>query len=777
MQQHGTFRRVLARLSAHERLVVILVAAIFFLLRFLPFIVGQTLFFGDNYSLMVPGKLFTASWLDKGILPLWNPLLFAGITWIGDINQSIWYPSTLLFWWFSPATAFNTTVLLQLTITFVGAYWLARRLSLSQTACYLVALLWSCSPQIASSVNNLATLQTLSFLPWIVWAGLSTRYNVRFSVCSGLLVALQLLGGYPQYVLYAVVMSFTLSLAGQWSVLRSSSKKIWWFVRSWLLAGSIALGVSAVAWLPFLPTVANSTRVVQSLDQAAAGSLAIGELVHVVLPTFFYNPAAGIKWGFLWTTQPNVVVYFGWFGLLLLGSSLLFLKRAALLIRTLWAVVVISLLFAFGAALPWFYLFAHVPLLSAARGASGILQLTALAGALLVGWSFDQVKPKNTLRWRYFLWAVTLLAVLATLGWLAAQTQFSVIWQQLDEIVSGRLSLSPFHTLERDALIVQNALRVLVTTSVSLALSVYFWQRKKQHLLLACVALDVVLNTSSLFFFAPREIYATDPRKNDITTLLRDRDLTQYRVLMRNYNTPYTDLGAYWDALAVRSPFSDSYIDATELTKYSHLQRMRAGATPDWNMVFAVPVINGYTTLLPRDVDQRFATSDATETSINNLPEIPLSNQALADWSVAYYVRDAWFPLYDAVLPEEVLAETTNLVLYHLPAQPRIRWLSGEPLPLFNIHETPNELSFITIATQSADLLIADRYDKNWRATINGAAVEIINQAGMRRMSLEQGTNNVRLWYEPRAFYLGLGISGITLLLSLMSLRLRRPKI
>ncbi|PIR59501.1 MAG: hypothetical protein COU68_05250, partial [Candidatus Pacebacteria bacterium CG10_big_fil_rev_8_21_14_0_10_45_6] len=565
--------------------------------RFWQFFFDKTIFFGDNFSLMVPGKLFTITWLRQGILPLWNPLLFAGISWIGDINQSMLYPSTLLFLVFSPATALNMTVLAQVLLTFAGAYFLARRLAFSKTASYLVAILWSCSPQIAGSINNIATLQSLSFLPWIVWAGVAKRHTIRSAIFLGLLVALQLLGGYPQYVLYAVTFSFILSLSWRWETK---------FIRTWLLAGIIAVGASAIVWLPFLPTLANSTRVVQSLDQAAAGSLSIGELIHVILPTFFYNPIIGIKWGLLWNAQPNIVVYFGWFGLLLLGFSLRNLRRAPLFIRTLWMVAVASLLFAFGDALPWFSFLSKIPLLGASRGASGILQLTAFSGALLIGWSFDQCKPKKSLRWRYVLWSVSVLAVLSGIGWLVMQSGFSPIWHKADQILSGRLSLSPFHTLARDFLLLSNILRSFIITSAVLVASLFFWLQKKYKLLLICIAFDLIFNTAHLFFFAPREIYSIDSTHNEITSLMQAQDLTQYRVLTRNYNTPYTDFGAYWDALAVRQPFSDSYIDAEESNNYSHLQRMRSGATPDWNMVFGVPVINGYTTLLPLDVQERF---------------------------------------------------------------------------------------------------------------------------------------------------------------------------
>ena len=757
---------------AYVWLVGLLLAA----LRFFQFFLGKTLFFGDNFSLMVPGKLFTVAWLKQGILPLWNPLLFAGISWIGDINQSVVYPSTILFLLLSPATALNTTVIFHLALTFVGAYFLARRLIFSQKAAHLVAILWSCSLQIAVSIHNIATLQTLSFLPWIVWAGVSTRYNLRFSVLLGALIALQLFGGYPQYVLYAVAFSFVLSFVLQREVRRMPIKRFWKFVRGWMLAGVVAVGASAVVWMPFLPTLADSTRVIQSLDQAAAGSLQFGELIHMLLPAFFYSPIDGIRWGPLWNAEPNAVVYFGWFGLLLLGYSLRYFKRAPLFVRTLWIVIGVSLLFAFGEALPWFSFLNKVPLLSASRGASGILQLASLAGALVIGWSFDQLKFKNTLRWRALLRMAVFTAVLTSLVWLLVQIAFSQIWHAMDVVLSGRLSSSVFHTLERDLLLTANILRSVTIMSVLLALTLFFWQRKKLYLVLACVALDVALGSAGMFFFAPNQIYTTDAHANEIVSLMQNSDLAQYRVLTRNYNTPYTDFGAYWDALAVRQPFSDSYIDAQEIAEYNHLQRMRSGATPDWNLAFNVPIITGYTTLLPLDVQQRFAATISGEARINNLPEISWGDQQLADWSVGYYLRDTWFPLYDTTVPEFVLAETDNLILYQLPAKPRIRLLSGESADIDTFRETPNELSFAITTTRSGGLLVADRYDKDWRATVNSVEMPVENHNGMRRIQLDQGESNVRMWYEPRAFYYGIWISAVTMFLSAIGLLLRRPK-
>src|SRR3989338_2846216 len=116
---HSLFRNTRFQFWALFLLIVII--------RFLPFFQGKTLVFGDNYSLQVPGKIFVADWLKQGVLPLWNPYIFSGLsTEMMDANHSALYPSTALFMLFSPAIALNLTIMLHLLIAYSGMYLLAR---------------------------------------------------------------------------------------------------------------------------------------------------------------------------------------------------------------------------------------------------------------------------------------------------------------------------------------------------------------------------------------------------------------------------------------------------------------------------------------------------------------------------------------------------------------------------------------------------------------------------------------------------------------------------
>ncbi len=61
------------------------------------FLLGKTIYFGDNYYLMLPQKIFLVEQLKQGVVPFWNPYNFSGVPFLADINHAPFYPSTLLF--------------------------------------------------------------------------------------------------------------------------------------------------------------------------------------------------------------------------------------------------------------------------------------------------------------------------------------------------------------------------------------------------------------------------------------------------------------------------------------------------------------------------------------------------------------------------------------------------------------------------------------------------------------------------------------------------------
>ena len=62
---------------------------------------------GDLAQFLYPTYAFAAEWWRRGILPLWNPYLFAGAPFVGDIQSGIFYPLNLLTFLVSSPLAFR----------------------------------------------------------------------------------------------------------------------------------------------------------------------------------------------------------------------------------------------------------------------------------------------------------------------------------------------------------------------------------------------------------------------------------------------------------------------------------------------------------------------------------------------------------------------------------------------------------------------------------------------------------------------------------------------
>ena len=334
---------------------------------------------------------------------------------------------------------------------------------------------------------------------------------------------------------------------------------------------------------------------------------------------------------------------------------------------------------------------------------------------------------------------------------------FDEVWQMADSFFS--LSSSPFHTLGRDKVILFQILRNIVLNSFFFITSLYFFYRKKISLVVAILALEILINTQGLFYFAPGEIYDTSTQNSQQITSQVGSD----RVLTRNSNVPYTNYDSYWEAMVVRNPFSDSFVDERELLEFDHVKNLRDGMTPNWNMVFGLSTVHGYTTLLPQDYAHLWQTSENPR--INFIDRVEPDNELLKQWAVKYYLVDTWFNVEEDLSKYELAADFDRWQLYELDTLARFRFEDDVPVEIENFNENPNTIELVFDNESNRQYLVmADRYDEDWQVEVNGELVLVENYQGMRRIEIQSGVNEITFNYVPRWFYLGLIISSLTMI-------------
>jgi len=179
--------------------------------------------------------------------------------------------------------------------------------------------------------------------------------------------------------------------------------------------------------------------------------------------------------------------------------------------------------------------------------------------------------------------------------------------------------------------------------------------------------------------------------------------------------------------------------------------------------------------LMPIKMNELWNEEALLNPSINNLPEIKTDDDLLADWSVKYYLVDHWFSRRENFSDYQLIQDKEYWGLYELPALRRFRFqgetLANQHEPEFKISltqenflETPNRIELnIDNSANHQYLIIADRYDSNWTATVNDQEVEITEFSHMRQIPVFSGQNHITLVYHPKLFYYGALISVVSL--------------
>jgi len=174
-------------------------------------------------------------------------------------------------------------------------------------------------------------------------------------------------------------------------------------------------------------------------------------------------------------------------------------------------------------------------------------------------------------------------------------------------------------------------------------------------------------------------------------------------------------------------------------------------------MVEGIPIINGYTTLLPLNVTKSFPEND---NRINFLGTIEPGSAKANQWSVGYYLIDKSFAVNEDLSGYEIIYEDEDYQIRQIKtALPRFRYEDGSLAAVTNLKETPNQIEFQLESPINQILTVADRYDPNWEVTVDGGAESLMNCAEQRCLVALEGKHSYRLYYRPLMFYLGLGLT------------------
>ena len=170
-------------------------------------------FFGDIFLFFYPTHLAYADALRQGRLPLWEPRMLMGFPLFAEGQIAALYPlHPILYGLFPIDVATNYDILLHLSWVALGTYLFLRALRLSPASACLGALAFGFGGFFVPRLQHMSVMSTASWLPWVLWAwerheqARDARARWRWFALLALFIAIQLLGGHPQFAFMTVLL-------------------------------------------------------------------------------------------------------------------------------------------------------------------------------------------------------------------------------------------------------------------------------------------------------------------------------------------------------------------------------------------------------------------------------------------------------------------------------------------------------------------------------------------------------------------------------------------
>ncbi|MBI1765516.1 MAG: YfhO family protein [Acidobacteria bacterium] len=653
------------------------------LLYFFPAVLGQvTLAPGDGWSQIFGIRVLIGQMLQQGMLPLWNPYIFAGMPLLASIQPGALYPPTWVFAVFSPQAAMNLMVITTYHLALLGAYLYARRIGQTRLGALVAGLAFAFGGYLVAHLGHTNRIAAAAWLPWILLAleELHQRARWRWVTLGALFIALQLFAGEPQMTCYTIIVAGAYTLFTLF--LREQQEQPWRYLGALAAMGLCGALLSMIQLLPEREMLHFSERAAITYEYFSQFSLPPRQILGFFFPYYFggaaLDPYKVPYWG-RWnpTETAGYVGMLTW--LLALVTLCRWRKTALQWFWLAWAVVAVGL--ALGDNLPFgLYHFLHnVPVYNLFRAPGRHLLEFNLALGLLAGFGITTLTELEArARWRL----VGLSS--AVLGGIVAVAV--VIYCFFDERLVMDLPLPP----EAGSFANPDIYYPVVFFGLGvLALAAY--ARKPNALISVAIVALVLLDAMSYGFsyewrlpsFNMRERLADAPSVKFIKE--REKDLNAFRILSQS-----------------PQPFKDGY----EMLDF-----------PNVSIVRGLQSVNGYDPLrLTRTTD--IAGQMTLEGWVEDLSAFNPEHSGYDLLNVKY------------LLCEQASKDTVTYEGIKFNGEPSTLQLKPGVRTVFKKHATINELAFVSAMGSSPQFTTGTPVVGIKLFTTDGRVIEQQMQAG-----------------------------------------------
>jgi hypothetical protein len=763
---------------------------------------GRSFYFRDilnfHYALR---RVLVDSWA-RWEFPLWNPFIYLGQPMLANPNYLAFYPTNLLHLILPFNFAFKLHFIIHALMAGPGLYLLQRRLSIHPLAALGGALAYQFSGTLLSFLNLYNILPAVALLPWIAWAycGALRGEWQRRSLVFGSLLAIQVVALEPLMFLCNILLLAVLTL--HFLAFESDRGKA--AIRAGYVAATGTAFAAGLAAIQILPTLEMIPRAVRGsgidFEYVSRWSFHPIDFLNVIIPNLFGNPFSigyATSWGERYHHGDlGVLVSFFAGTAVVLTALLSFNSARKSLQRTLLLGTTVAVLLALGRFNPLYHwMYGQIPGMNLGRYPSKYFLLAALLLCILSALGLESLFDESVSKKKRDLsFAVGALAVLAGIILSAASIHWTLHPESLQAWIRSQVDPQQLPTKDFKEIIqiILHSLRssgAFLIMGSALIFLAPFWKRPA-----AISGLWLILITAELFPAGLSTVPLISGADVDFTPeiesfILANRPNEPFRVVPPNWLPPvpnrlqapnrslawvtlyYRMTGQTMGGIPKGIQYSiDGSIDMLNTAESEELYR-RCLLLPEAQRVqfmkklnspvvlsigpLSHPDLMGLASFDTRSEYRFFAYGLSHSLPRAYMAYLPVRAASHADALERMLRPDGGYP------PEVILEDFPVGDDSSQAGTGRVRILNYESRRVVCEAET----------SAQGYLVLLDSFYPGWKALVDGKETAILRaNYAFRAIAMEAGKHRVEFVFNPSSFYLGLGITLLTLTFGIAAL-------
>jgi len=718
----------LSEAKYHNLLPVGIIAGLCLVYFWQVLFLNKTFYFEDIVTFCYPMRYMLADWVKQGELPLWNPYIFSGMPYLGDIQAALFYPFNIFYYILPTDRAIAYYIVLHFFLAGLNMYIYLRVIKLNLVSALFGSLTFSYSTFIFSEIRHLIIIGVSVWFPLLfaLFELTIRKRSLFYAILGAGVFSLEILAGHIQLVYYTGL-AMTAYFLVKGIQLRTQREQIKRIVSAFLIIFILGPLLAAIQLLPFVETISSSPRLKSTYGATSYFSLPPDELINLLIPNFTNTLDNSYRGWEFWNTC-------GYVGVLpiILALLTLILRRNCYTIF-FGSMALFGLIAALGKYTPLDYLmFKYLPLYNKLQVPSRFIYYTTIGISILGSFGLNflltpmtNVEKNKLLRTIFVLSGLIIPVLFPTQGW------------------TFRLPFLP------TALIY-----LLLLIGSMLILFLRFRGMIKPNMLKIAVFMILLLDLWTMGInYAPVVAGAKCQEKPFAFQLLK-KEKGYYRIIVDRSLFDYLDRGITYQVCTANGYNSTALKGYMDYLWYNEHPELPIGSIPE--DMRAVEIKNQHTKMVDLlNVKYVIGLRKIGENYYEGLFE---NEDYLPRAFIVYHyevIKDR-----EKILPRLNKTEFDHRHTIILEEKPI--WSKEKSSSLAKITKakiinfSPNKITLKTHLEKNGLLFLSEIFYPGWKAYVDGKEVKIYSaNYTFRALPLTAGKHTIKFSYEPTSFRLG----------------------